>query len=93
MERAIRRREGYWKTSGDSLLPNPVARDKPWLCKTASLPPMEAVQKEAHASVWKGVSTCRLCGGRNGAADYALNGWQWPSGFYHYVEAHNMRPV
>lgn len=41
---------------------------------------------------WLGWSTCRMCGCANGSTDQAADGYIWPEGFAHYIEAHAVRP-
>ena len=45
--------------------------------------------------VYRGWSTCRLCGqGREalGNREYSLGGWTWPQGYKHYVREHRVKP-
>lgn len=41
---------------------------------------------------WKGHSTCRLCGCRNGSTDKSDGAYIWPEGFSHYILAHGVKP-
>ena len=45
---------------------------------------------------YKGWSNCRVCEQQNGSTEYVLefmeSKWEWPVGFLHYVEKHNVRP-
>ncbi|QXV73974.1 hypothetical protein [Rhizobium phage RHEph12] len=49
-----------------------------------------AAQVKARVNHYKGWSTCRLCGEKNGSKEYSLNGFRWPEGLIHYVDAHNV---
>ncbi|QIG70105.1 hypothetical protein EVB87_005 [Rhizobium phage RHph_N28_1] len=49
-----------------------------------------AVQVKARVNHYKGWSTCRLCGEKNGSKEYSLNGFRWPEGLTHYIDAHNV---
>lgn len=40
----------------------------------------------------KGWSTCRCCGKMNGSREFSYKGWNWPEGFRHYIEIHNVVP-
>ena len=40
----------------------------------------------------KGWSNCRICSERNGSDTFFYKGWEWPSGFSHYIEEHNIKP-
>jgi hypothetical protein len=55
-------------------------------------PPRPKYPKEQQVCGYRGSSTCRICGIRNGYREFNIAGWQWPSGFRHYIEAHNVRP-
>ena len=37
-----------------------------------------------------GSSWCRVCGASNGSVEYTAGGFVWPSGYRHYLEAHNV---
>lgn len=45
-----------------------------------------------HRKQYRGISSCRVCGQMNGSADYIRDGWTWPQGYSHYIEAHGVRP-
>ncbi|QXV73691.1 hypothetical protein [Rhizobium phage RHph_N46] len=49
-----------------------------------------AAQVKARVNSYKGWSTCRLCGEKNGSKEYSLNGFRWPEGLTHYIDAHNV---
>jgi hypothetical protein len=85
-------REGYWYTGKGSLLPKPVPNEKPWKGKKLFLKWLAKRESEAYKEHFKGSSKCRVCGKKNGSASFQLLGWQWPSGFAHYVREHNVRP-
>lgn len=85
-------REGFWRSEREPTLPSPHGLDKPWKGKRKFLAALAKVEKRAHASHYKGSSNCRICDKRNGSATYEYDGWQWPSGYRHYVEVHNVRP-
>lgn len=38
-----------------------------------------------------GVSTCRICGVKNGALELTDGTWYWPDGLAHYLTAHDVR--
>ena len=111
-QRDAARVEGYWRPDAElkpsdgpcrpyHLLPWPVARDNPWPGQTEFLAALDWVERRARAIEkyhQMGYSTCRLCGRRNGTAEFfdprpeAVHGWRWPEGFAHYVEEHNVEP-
>jgi hypothetical protein len=39
-----------------------------------------------------GYSDCRFCGCNNGDSDLSDGDYLWPSGFAHYLEAHDVKP-
>lgn len=85
-------REGFWFNEDHPGLPHPQARDKAWKGKREFLAALSSVESSAHPKHYKGWSTCRLCGCRNGSVEYELGNWRWPVGYAHYVKEHNVRP-
>jgi hypothetical protein len=46
-----------------------------------------------HVISYRGFSSCRCCAKHNnGTRSYRYNGWQWPEGFRHYIDEHNIVP-
>lgn len=41
---------------------------------------------------YRGFSSCRICETLNCSREFSMNGWQWPEGFRHYIEKHNVKP-
>jgi hypothetical protein len=39
-----------------------------------------------------GDSTCRICGARNGSADFSDGKYVWPEGLPHYLKVHGVKP-
>lgn len=86
-------REGYWSNGDDySQYPTPVGADEPWLGKDEFLLALTLLELKAKANHYKGSSECRICKKRNGSSDFEIDGWKWPSGYQHYIRAHNVRP-
>lgn len=98
-------REGFWETSEPgSCLPTPIPREKPWKGQQEFLSALDNMEMQigsGHAAqiaerplhkTYRGWSECRICGKKNGSGKYSFYGWEWPNGFRHYVEAHNVRP-
>jgi hypothetical protein len=88
---------GYWfEKGGDETLPKPVAREKPWKGRRDFLAALAEVEAIATKNHYRGFSLCRVCECRNGTADFRLakkhGNFVWPSGFAHYVKAHNVKP-
>lgn len=85
--------EGYWSCKEDRSLPTPIPRSRPWPGQVAFLTALKRKEKSAHETRYKGFSKCRICGEGNGGSDFTKGSWTWPSGFSHYVEAHNVKPT
>lgn len=90
--KAVHNREGFWYSHEEPGLPRPVAEDWPWPGQDEFLSALEKVEEKASITRYRGWSTCRLCGKPNGTATFASGKWQWPQGFRHYVQDHNVRP-
>ncbi len=88
------RREGFWRDSKQSDLPMPLVSDRPWAGKEEFINKLDIVQGRGNTERvgYRGFSMCRVCGKHNGTASYICEGWEWPEGFMHYVEEHNVRP-
>ncbi|QZE59519.1 hypothetical protein MPK66_gp275 [Erwinia phage pEa_SNUABM_2] len=84
--------EGYWYSTYEKHLPQPLARVRPFKGKAEFLAALEAVESKAQKRQYKGFSTCRICDCANGSADYNYKDWQWPSGYSHYIKKHNVQP-
>jgi len=90
---------GYWaedakswdQKKGDKL-PMPIARASPWRGQRKFLVALGALESKLFCRHAKGTSKCRICGARNGSGTYTWNGFEWPDGFRHYVEIHNVKP-
>lgn len=91
-------RVGFWHSEREPDLPVPQPADEPWDGQSEFLTKLESVEFELTPIRYRGFSTCRICGCRNGTTEFVLKnqdgvgGWRWPSGLYHYVATHNVRP-
>jgi len=47
--------------------------------------------KKLYLIQYKGLSDCRICSCRNGSSTIYLNGYEFPSGYFHYVDSHNIK--
>ena len=90
-------REGFWREDyegGNKNLPMPQAAK--WPKRKEFLTRLRAIESTLGARDYKGWSTCRCCGQKNGSADfkltYAGQTWVCPAGFIHYLEDHRVRP-
>lgn len=54
---------------------------------------LDPAERLCERIAYRGHSSCRLCHAKNGFESLRLDGWEWPSGFRHYVEVHGVRPT
>lgn len=80
-------REGFWSPEH-----TPAPSAAPWEGQAEFLRKLAAVEAEAHVVQFRGWSNCRVCTRPNGSREFLTAGATWPSGFYHYIEAHNVEP-
>lgn len=85
-------REGFWYSPAEPGWPRPVPHAKPWKGKSHFVELLTKLEGEAQELCYKGWSTCRICHCHNGSVTYRYKQWEWPSGFLHYIEKHNVRP-
>jgi hypothetical protein len=87
------RYEGFWRTRIDdeSELPWP-AQVEHWPARAAFLASLSSIEAVAERIAYRGYSKCRVCGCQNGHASFRLGQWEWPAGFRHYVEEHQIQP-
>jgi hypothetical protein len=91
-------REGFWYCGKGSLLPKPHERKKAWKGKRIFLKALSTIESKilskeiGECKYYKGWSDCRICDKRNGEDEFYYKNWCWPSGYYHYVDKHNIRP-
>lgn len=87
------RYEGFWRSSSeaDENLPWPVP-DATWVQRDAFLDLLGRAEADAQGVAYRGFSSCRLCGCRNGSRSFQLDDWEWPEGFRHYIVDHQVRP-
>ena len=91
MKRIVNR-EGYWWSKYEPKLPKPISNLKPWKGKTEFLKRLRVIEKSTTKNHYKGFSRCRICNKVNGTKEHVIENWNWPEGFLHYVEEHNVRP-
>lgn len=91
--------EGFWhdpstkesrKDTNDLPRVELCAMAKSYPGKDAVVTMMAGVQAAAKQNRFKGWSTCRICGEKNGSTEYVLGNVRWPDGLMHYVTAHNV---
>lgn len=86
------RREGFWFSESEPDLPRPKARAKPWYGQDHFLKTLCRLEYRLVPKLFKGSSECRVCGRKNGSGEYDHGGWVWPTGLYHMIKAHNVKP-
>lgn len=83
---------GYWKNDHHPDFPDP--RDyvddswNPIERKAAAL----YLKAGRTIASWRGWSSCRMCGKKNGSICQGDDKYVWPEGLAHYVEEHGVRP-
>ncbi len=84
---------GFWYSKFEPEYPMPVARSKPFPDKEQILRNLTQVEAQAEKLHYRGSSIWRLCDlKRNGAFSFRLKGFEWPVGYRHYLEEHNVAP-
>ena len=84
--------EGHWSaTRGQGDLPWPEP-SRGWGDRSRFLRRLAQVEEKAERITYRGLSSCRLCGRLNGDKAFRLDVWEWPAGFRHYVEDHEVAP-
>ena len=86
------KREGFWKSSSEPNLPMPEAHLEPTQSQVGFLRDLDQIEKKAEATAYRGWSTCRICKSHNGDETFRYKGWEWPSGYRHYIVVHNVWP-
>lgn len=66
--------------------------DTEWDPKERELVTKYVADERFRGESYLGDSTCRICGKRNGSADFADGRFVWPEGLAHYVTEHQVRP-
>lgn len=84
-------REGFWRSEAEPDLPEPVV-DMEWADRDRFIERLGQLEAQAKSVSFRGFSTCRICGCRNGSKTLKLGAWEWPSGYMHYVREHGVRP-
>lgn len=93
IKRGLDKLVGYWRLDKDidSVLPWPEPQDTDFKEKEEFLSRLKVIEENSEEIHFKGFSICRICGTVNGSSEYT-NTFTWPSGYSHYIAAHNVRP-
>jgi hypothetical protein len=87
-------REGFWNSTEHSNLPHPTSTV--FADRKKFLRALNKIENKAKSEVFRGSSTCRMCGQLNGNETFSFvfksATWVWPSGLSHYIEDHQVRP-
>ena len=86
------KREGFWKSIAEPDLPMPVPNGDPIKSQALFLEKLTQKESKALKLSYRGWSTCRICKCVNGTQSFQDRGWEWPSGYKHYIDVHNVRP-
>lgn len=84
-------RVGFWSQREDGPY-WPEVLEKPWDGQEAFLEQLGRVEASLSPLQFRGTSHCRICHCANGSREYRTNKAEWPEGFRHYVEKHNLKP-
>lgn len=87
-------RIGYWHGLDSPGLPHPHEfADATWSASERGVVVAYLKSRKGRAvTAWRGFSHCRICGCTNGSEDISDGVYRWPSGYAHYIEAHDVRP-
>lgn len=82
---------GFWREKPGvfgrgTQLPFPVALKLKLFDAQAFLVKLASVESKAASAPYKGWSTHRWDGSRNGSSDFKYKGWKWPSGYSTYIK-------
>ena len=85
------KRIGYWRRykEEDDGLPWPEEGNLPLETKQKIVEYLDSGKRHA---VWRGWSTCRICGKINGSACLVNDNFEYPEGYSHYIIDHNIMP-
>lgn len=89
---------GFWYSKYEPHFPMPKAHKVPYPKQKEFLAKLAAVElvltDSGSYDAFRGLSSCRLClGGRaNGSWTFKTPQFQWPEGYSHYIQEHNVRP-
>lgn len=101
------KQEGFWYSDHEPHYPKAIHSDEVHPKKADILKAYDELldedrfNPERNRDTWKdnknvlsfrGCSYCRCCPLRNGSRQYVLNGWEWPEGYRHYIDKHNVIP-
>jgi hypothetical protein len=93
MKHDAENREGFWKSSERSDLPQPRAAVDPWFGREHFLAKLKEKEASLVPILFRGWTMCRICTSVSlGNAEYQSDNWAWPGGYSHYVQEHGVRP-
>lgn len=89
--------EGYWRNprhpEGTEQFPIAEESRKAFQGKQECIALLHVAEEKATERHTKGWINCRICGQKNGSSYFTLNGFEWPSGYMHYIKQHNIKPT
>lgn len=88
---------GYWQDDGPGSVQNSVAEnwdsdERIMVMNYLKLANDESNEQVKELQAWRGLSFCRLCEEANGNSCVGDSHYNWPQGYIHYIEKHNVKP-
>jgi len=83
---------GYWYNKHQADLPDPHNFVDPNWDQIERNAIIQHLNEGRVVARWRGWSSCRFCGQRNGSCCLSDGTYVWPQGFAHYLEAHDVKP-
>lgn len=80
---------GYWWSEFEQDLPSPSKHVGPYSPEEKQRI-VSYLQGGDTVHQYRGSSSCRICGCRNGSTEYTDGEYIWPSGLTHYIEDHDV---
>lgn len=87
-------RIGFWHSQFTPGLPHPIeSADAAWsAAERAAVVAYLRSRVDRTVTAYRRSSRCRICDCSNGSEELSDGVYLWPSGYAHYVEAHDVKP-
>lgn len=88
---------GYWQDGGPKSVENAVDEDwdpaeREMVMNYLKLADDKSNEEVRELKSWRGLSFCRVCEEATGNSCMGDNQYNWPQGYLHYFEKHNVKP-